>query len=114
MNTSVRTARILLTLTVFEFCFMFLSGLANLYLLWLRRPFEVRNLWLSFAWQGCNMGGFWLSVVLAPSYGGAVTMPDTHVHIFGWDENVVVFTILSALLLAGGALLLRAGAGRHP
>jgi len=27
--------------------FMFFSGLANLYLIWLRRPREIRNLWLS-------------------------------------------------------------------
>jgi hypothetical protein len=136
----IRTAQLLLTLTAFEFFgpafrdynathvlnpawvgharfhliwllgFMIGSGIANLYLIWLRRPFEVRNLWLSFAWQACNLGGFWISVVLAPVYGGAVTMPDTHVHIFGWDENVVVFAVLSVLLVAAGAALRRADA----
>jgi hypothetical protein len=34
-------------------------------------------------------------------------MPDTHVHIFGIDENVVAFTVLSALLLAAAAVLRR-------
>jgi hypothetical protein len=80
----------------------------NLYLIWFRRPFDVRNLWLSVAWQACNLGGFWISVVLAPAYGGAVTIPDTHVYIFGFDENVVVFTILSVLLLAAARALRRA------
>ena len=132
---SVRMAQILLTLTAFEFfgpilrdvnathalnpdwvgharlhliwllAFMGLSGVVNLYLIWFRRPFDVRNLWLSVAWQACNLGGFWISVVLAPAYGGAVTIPDTHVHIFGLDENVVAFTILSLLLLAAARAL---------
>ncbi len=136
----IRTAQILLTLTAFEFFgpalrdvnathalnptwvgharlhlvwllgFMGLSGLANLHLIWFRRPFEVRNLWLSVAWQACNLGGFWLAVVLAPAYGGAVTLHETHVYIFGFDENVVVFTILSALLLAAITTLRRAAA----
>jgi hypothetical protein len=136
--TPVRTAQVLLTLTAFEFfgpivrdinathalnpewvgharlhliwllAFMGLSGVVNLYLIWFRRPFDVRDLWLSVAWQACNLGGFWISVVLAPAYGGAVTIPDTHVYIFGFDENVVVFTILSVLLLAAARALRRA------
>ena len=136
--TPVRMAQILLTLTAFEFfgpivrdinathalnpawvgharlhlvwllAFMGLSGIVNLYLIWLPRPFDVRNLWLSVAWQACNLGGFWISVVLAPAYGGLVTLPDTHVHIFGLDENVVAFTILSLLLLAAAGALRRA------
>ena len=136
----IRLAQILLTLTALEFFgpilrdinathalnpswvgharlhliwllgFMGLSGAVNLYLIWLRRPFEVRNLWLSAAWQACNLGGFWLAVVLAPAYGGAVTMPETHVYIFGLDENVVAFAILSALLTGACAALRRAPA----
>jgi hypothetical protein len=134
----IRTAQVLLTLTALEFFgpilrdinathalnpswvgharlhliwllgFMGLSGAVNLYLIWLRRPFELRNLWLSAAWQACNLGGFWIAVVLAPAYGGAVTMPETHVYIFGLDENVVAFAILSTLLAASCAALRRA------
>ena len=140
----IRTAQLLLTLTAFEFFgpivrdynathvlnpawvgharfhliwllgFMGLSGAVNLYLIWLRRPFEVRNLWLSAAWQACNLGGFWAAVVLAPAYGGAVTVPETHVDVFGLDENVVVFTVLSVLLLVAGAALRRAPVGARP
>jgi len=131
---AVLAAKILLTLTAFEFFgpivrdynathalnpawvgharlhlmwllgFMFLSGVVNLWLIW-----RLQNLWLSLAWQACNLGGFWMAVVLAPVYGGAVTMPDTHVLILGHDENVVVFAVLSVLLLAAGASLRRAG-----
>jgi len=115
----IRLAQLLLTLTALEFfgpiardinathalnpdwvgharlhliwllAFMGLSGVVNLWLIWFRRPFDLRNLWLSVAWQACNLGGFWVAVVLAPAYGGAVTMPDTHVKILGLDENVV-------------------------
>ena len=135
---NIRTAQVLLTLTALEFfgpivrdinathalnpdwvgharlhliwllAFMGLSGVVNLWLIWFRRPFDVRSLWLSVAWQACNLGGFWVSVVLAPAYGGAITMPDTHVHVLGLDENVVAFTVLSALLLASAAALRRA------
>lgn len=87
--------------------FMFLSGLANLWLIWMRRPFDVRDLWLSVLWQSCNLGGFWVSCVLAGAYGGVITLPDTHVHIFGWDENVFVFTILTAMMIAASVLLAR-------
>jgi hypothetical protein len=92
--------------------FMGLSGLANLYLVWLRRPFEIRNLWLATAWQSCNLGGFWIAYVLAPSYQGEITVPGIHVHIFGFDENVFVFSILSILML-GVLAALRFGLGKE-
>ena len=37
------------------------------------------------------------------------TIPGEHVHIFGWDENVFVFGVLS-ILMAGAMLVLRFGA----
>lgn len=83
--------------------FLFFSGLANLYLVWLRRPFEIRNLWLSAGWQACNLGGFWAAYLLSPSYGGAITVPGIHTHILGIDENVFVFSVLTVLLV--GVLL---------
>lgn len=88
--------------------FMFFSGLANLYLIWLRRPFELRNLWLSAAWQSCNLGGFWVAYVLNPIYEGAITVPGIHVDILGYDENVFVFAVLS-IVMAGVLLALRFG-----
>jgi hypothetical protein len=89
--------------------FMLLSGVANLYLIWFRRPFDVRDLWLSVAWQSCNLGGFWIAAGLAPRYGGLVTVPGEHVHVFGWDENVLAFAILTTLM-ATAVLVLRFGA----
>ena len=90
--------------------FMFFSGLANLYLIWFRRPPEVRNLWLSVLWQACNLGGFWVAYVLAPSYQGQITVPGIHTHILGYDENVFVFSLLTVVLVAAG-LLRRAATG---
>jgi hypothetical protein len=137
-SRAVRIVQVLLTITAFEFFgpivrdlnathalnpswvgharlhlvwllgFMFLSGLVNVYLVWFRRPFEVRNLWLSAAWQCCNLGGFWIAALLAPRYGGVITIPGEHVHIFGWDENVFVFAVLSTLM-ASAVVLLRFG-----
>lgn len=89
--------------------FMCFSGLANLWLIWWRRPVEVRNLWLSVVWQCCNLGGFWVSYALVESYGGIVTVPGEHVHVFGWDENVFAFMILSAVMVVAIALLVRGG-----
>jgi hypothetical protein len=139
MPPVLRAVQVLLTLTAFEFFgpivrdlnathamnpawvgharlhlvwllgFMLLSGIANVYLIWFRRPFEVRNLWLSAAWQSCNLGGFWMAALFARSYGGVITIPGEHVHIFGWDENVFVFGVLS-ILMAGAILALRFGA----
>ena len=84
--------------------FMGFSGIANLYLIWWRRPADARDLWLSAAWQACNLGGFWLAYALAPIYGGLITVPGIHVHVLGVDENVFVFSVLSAVL--GLAVLL--------
>src|SRR5262245_26118551 len=86
---------------------MFFSGLANLYLIWYRRPYDVRDLWLSAAWQACNLGGFWVAYVLCPLYEGAITVPGIHTHVLGMDENVFVFLVLSIVLTAALVLLQR-------
>jgi hypothetical protein len=95
--------------------FMGLSGLANLYLIWLRRPFDVRDLWLSAAWQGCNLGGFWIAYLLTPVYGGLITVPGIHTEILGFDENVFGFAVLSVVMLGAVGVLrfgLAEGGGR--
>lgn len=91
--------------------FMLFSGIANLWLIWFRRPFERRNLWLSVMWQGCNLGGFWVAYFLVDVYGGLITVPETHMHILGYDENVFVFTVLSLILIAAVFVLRRADTG---
>ena len=85
--------------------FMVLSGFVNLYFIWLRRP-TLESLRISALWQTCNLGGFWVAVLLNPAYGGAITVPGIHVHVFGIDENVFAFSVLS-VILAGAWLGLR-------
>jgi hypothetical protein len=92
--------------------FMGLSGVANLYLVWFRRPFELRNLWLSACWQSCNLGGFWIAYVLVPFYDGAITVPGVHMHVFGIDENVFAFAVLS-IVMAGVVALLASASQRE-
>jgi hypothetical protein len=77
--------------------FMGLSGLANLYLIWFRRP-VLESLRLSALWQACNLGGFWLAVAFNPTYEGAITVPGIHMHVFGIDENVFAFAVFTVIL----------------
>ena len=92
---------------VWQLATMGMSGIANLYLIWFRSPLDVRNLWLSVVWQLTTIGGFWVACLLTPVYEGRITMPNIHMYIFGIDENVVVFTVLSAFLIAAVVLLVR-------
>lgn len=86
--------------------FMFCSGLANLYYLWLR-PLGLGALRLCWVWQATSLlGGFWTAVVLADLYGGTIRDPEHHATILGVNENVLVFGAL-AVLLVGVAPLLR-------
>jgi len=87
--------------------FMFFSGVANLWLIWGRRPAALRDLWLSATWQCCNIGGFWTAYALVDRYGGLVTVPGEHIHVLGWDENVFAFMILTAIMAAAVAVLAR-------
>jgi len=87
--------------------FMFFSGIANLYLIWWRHPRDRRDLWLSAAWQSCNLGGFWVAYLLEHAYGGQIAVPGTHTHLFGVDENVFVFMVLSLVMLVALGLLAR-------
>lgn len=142
-SRSLRAPRVLLTLTCLEFFgpilrdfnathafhpawvgharlhlvwllgFMLLSGIVNLYLIWFRRPADVGNLWLSAAWQGCNLGGFWIAALLAPVYGGLVRVPDEHIALLGINENVLAFLLLSLTLGAAVVWLRRAGEASH-
>ena len=77
--------------------FMVLSGLANLYFIWGRRP-VVESLRLSALWQSCNLGGFWIAVAFDPVYEGEITVPGVHTHVFGWDENVFAFSVFTAIM----------------
>ena len=85
--------------------FMFFSGLANLYLIWLRKPRSKGNLTISAIWQGANLLGFWFAAGLAPLYEGQLVDHRYHMHILGIEENAFVFTVLSIILLTAAFFL---------
>ena len=73
----------------------------------------MRDLWLSAAWQCCNLGGFWLAALLTPVYGGLVRVPDEHIQVLGLNENVLVFAVLSIMMAIAIYLLRSADGGSH-
>ena len=79
--------------------FMFFSGLANLYLIWIRGGDRLACLKVTALWQGCHLAGFWSAVITAPMYGGQLVDERYHMHILGIEENAFVFGILTIILL---------------
>ncbi|MGB8328596.1 MAG: hypothetical protein WCE62_00605 [Polyangiales bacterium] len=79
--------------------FMGLSGLANLYLIWGRRPSQVSNLYVAWLWQACNVFGFWGAALLESRYGGAIVDPEFHITVLGLNENIFAFVTLTSLLV---------------
>ncbi|WOE76579.1 hypothetical protein [Alterisphingorhabdus coralli] len=80
--------------------FMVTSGLVNLYLIWRRHENKLRDLYLSCVWQGCNIIGFWISVLFVDHYHGAIIDPKQHMLILGIDENIVAFAFLTVVLVS--------------
>lgn len=79
--------------------FMVCSGIANLYFIWRQKRPKLPDLYLSFIWQGCNLVGFWIAIIFVNTYGGAIVDLRYHMRIFGIDENVFGFSVLTALYL---------------
>lgn len=78
--------------------FMFFSGIANLYLIWFRKPRVKDNLKVVALWQVTHLAGFWGAVAFAPLYGGQLVDDRYHMHILGIEENAFTFMILSIVL----------------
>lgn len=90
--------------------FMGLSGLCNIYLIWFRRPYRMSSLYISWAWQACNIFGFWGAAMLEGAYGGMIIDPEFHFTVLGLNENVFAFVLLTAILFFNlGYLKLRLG-----
>lgn len=135
VNKRFRVAQVLLTLGVLEFfgpivrdtsvthllnpawvgharfhlawalVFMGLSGVCNLYLIWFRRPYQISSLYISWAWQACNIFGFWGAAILEGAYGGSIVDPEFHFTVMGLNENVFAFVVLTSILLLSFAYL---------
>lgn len=79
--------------------FMGLSGACNIYLIWFRKPHRISSLYISWAWQACNIFGFWGAAVLEGAYGGSIVDPEFHFTVMGLNENVFAFVVLTSILL---------------
>lgn len=79
--------------------FMFFSGLANLYFIWLRKPKKKDNLTVTAIWQGVHLAGFWSALIFAPMYQGQLVDHRYHTHILGIEENAFTFGVLTIVLL---------------
>jgi hypothetical protein len=129
INKRFRVAQVLLTIGVFEFfgpivrdtspthllnpewvgharfhlawalVFMGLSGVCNIYLIWFRRPRQLSSLYISWAWQACNIFGFWGAAILEAAYGGSIVDPTFHFSVLGLNENVFAFATLTTILV---------------
>ena len=80
--------------------FMFFSGIANLYLIWFRKPQTKDLLKVVTLWQGVHLAGFWSALLFAPYYGGELVDHRYHTFIFGIEENAFVFSVLTIILAA--------------
>jgi len=76
--------------------FLFFGALMSflaLFLLWVRN-----DLMLPIVIGLCFVAGFWLAVLTASFYGGAlVDINGVHTHVLGLDSNVFVFSMLGIL-----------------
>jgi len=79
--------------------FMGLSGVCNIYLIWFRRPRQLSSLYISWAWQACNIFGFWGASILEGAYGGSIVDPTFHFTVLGLNENVFAFATLTTILV---------------
>ena len=79
--------------------YMFFSGLANLYFIWIRKPFKLSHLYLSCLWQATHLAGFWAAILFVPVYEGAIVDHRYHTSIMGVDENIFAFSVLTIILI---------------
>ena len=87
------------------------SGVAliALGLIWLKGPLPQERLYLSAALALAVYGAFFVAILACPLFGGKLYDENGYLPFrppFGpatwrWDANITVFTILSAILLAG-------------
>ena len=84
--------------------FFLFSGIANMYLIWFVRPLRQIHLYVSFAWLAANLLGFWVAIAMVPVYDGVIVVPEHHIMILGVEENIFVFSVLSAILLGAFGL----------
>jgi hypothetical protein len=82
-------------------------------LIWIKGPVEVERLYLATGIGAAIFGAFFIALLARPMFGG--TLYDQNGYLpfkapFGparwqWDVNVTVFTVLTAIMLLGAAMI---------
>jgi hypothetical protein len=82
-------------------------------LIWIKGPVEVERLYLATGIGAAIFGAFFIALLARPIFGG--TLYDQNGYLpfkapFGparwqWDVNVTVFTVLTAIMLLGAAMI---------
>jgi len=87
-------------------------GLVTLYFLWLRKDEPLFNINIAALLSLCVYGPFFLSTLTARLYGGELTdaVGGVEDHLFGFDINLIVFSLATLLLGLGWGLCKRASA----
>ena len=80
-------------------------GAYSLYLIWRTRPNKLTDLYLVLLLQIFNAFAFWGAVVLGPAYAAEIFDVKIHFGFMNVNENIIVFTVLSALAVLNWALL---------
>ena len=84
-------------------------ALIALGLIWIRGPMETERLYLAGLLGAAPYAAFFLAVLARPAYGGVLYddngylpfRPPLGPAAWRWDVNVTVFTVMTALLVAG-------------
>ena len=90
---------------MWNICLWASMGVYSVYLLWFQKVFSVKDLYLCLIMQGMNAVAFWGSVALAGAYSGDVFDESIHVGVMNINENVLVFSVMSTLLLINYSII---------
>jgi len=82
-------------------------------LIWIKGPVEVERLYLATGIGATIFGAFFIALLARPMFGGTLYDQDGYLPFkapFGparwqWDVNVTVFTVLTAIMLLGAAMI---------
>lgn len=83
---------------------MFFCGIITLALIWLPNPLRPIHLYVASGLLAANLLGFWVAAILVRFYDGLIFVEGIHKRILGIEENVFVFSVLSAVLVMAVAI----------
>ncbi|HMV44539.1 MAG TPA: hypothetical protein PK079_11645 [Leptospiraceae bacterium] len=90
---------------MWNICLWASMGIYSIYILWGKKEVRIKDLYTCFSLQVMNAIGFWGSVLLSGIYQGDIFDASIHVGIMNVNENILVFSLLSSLLLINYIIL---------